>query len=572
MKQKFSVSLSLALVLAMLVTSLALADQVINTIDTTIDPALESRTIDAGSSTTVGYYIKNQNTSQGGDPVNQCNVAGGFPATVTLNVPSGVTASPSSLVFTDCDVTQYITFSSSTPNSYTISVQSVSGGRSGGAWDTAPAAFMLIVNPPADSTPPVITPNVSGTLGDNGWYVSDVTVSWSVVDNESAISSSSGCGPTTINADTAGQTLTCTATSTGGTNSQSVTIKRDATAPTISGSASPAPNGAGWNNSDVAVTFTCGDNLSGVASCGPDQTLSSEGAGQSANGTAFDNAGNSANASVSGINIDKTAPTVSASASPAANANGWNNTNVTVSFSGSDSLSGIASCDVPVTLSGEGAGQSASGSCTDLAGNSASATASGINIDKTSPVFGACPAVGPFILNSGLQLVGPISVDAAISGLNTGASTLSGSVDTSSIGLKTINFTAFDNADNSGIKGCSYSVIYSWAGFFQPIDMGMLNVVKGGSGIPVKFSLSGNQGLGIFAAGYPRSVKINCDVTAPTDDIETVTAGGSGLSYDALADQYVYVWKTEKSWANTCRQLQVTLNDGTSHTANFKFK
>ncbi len=52
----------------------------------------------------------------------------------------------------------------------------------------------------------------------------------------------------------------------------------------------------------------------------------------------------------------------------------------------------------------------------------------------------------------------------------------------------------------------------------------------------------------------------------------TVAAGGSSLTYDALADQYVYVWKTEKSWAGTCRQLQVTLNDGTVHTANFKFK
>jgi len=73
--------------------------------------------------------------------------------------------------------------------------------------------------------------------------------------------------------------------------------------------------------------------------------------------------------------------------------------------------------------------------------------------------------------------------------------------------------------------------------------------------------------------GYPKSIKVACDTSLPTDDIEsTVTAGGSSLSYDALADQYVYVWKTEKSWANTCRQLQVTLNDGTSHTANFKFK
>jgi hypothetical protein len=53
---------------------------------------------------------------------------------------------------------------------------------------------------------------------------------------------------------------------------------------------------------------------------------------------------------------------------------------------------------------------------------------------------------------------------------------------------------------------------------------------------------------------------------------ETVNTGGSSLQYDPGADQYIYVWKTDKSWANTCRQFQLMLNDGTLHTANFKFK
>jgi hypothetical protein len=120
--------------------------------------------------------------------------------------------------------------------------------------------------------------------------------------------------------------------------------------------------------------------------------LSSEGAGQSASGTCTDKAGNSASATQSAINIDKTAPSVSAARSPLANVNGWNNTNVTVSFTCSDLLSGVASVDSPVTLSGEGAGQSATGNCTDKAGNSASATQSGINIDKTAPTISLRPA------------------------------------------------------------------------------------------------------------------------------------------------------------------------------------
>ena len=58
------------------------------------------------------------------------------------------------------------------------------------------------------------------------------------------------------------------------------------------------------------MSYTCADNLSGVASCGPDATLSSEGAGQSDTGTAVDNAGNTDTDTVSGIDIDLTAPGV----------------------------------------------------------------------------------------------------------------------------------------------------------------------------------------------------------------------------------------------------------------------
>jgi YVTN family beta-propeller protein len=117
-------------------------------------------------------------------------------------------------------------------------------------------------------------------------------------------------------------------------------------------------------------------------------------------------------------------------------------------------------------------------------------------------------------------------------------------------------------------------VVYSFSGFFRPVDnTPTLNLTKAGSAIPVKFSLSGNQGLSILAAGYPKSQNINCDTSTPLDAIEeTVTAGSSSLSYDPIADQYVYVWKTEKAWAGTCRQLIVRLNDGIDHVANFKFK
>ena len=130
------------------------------------------------------------------------------------------------------------------------------------------------------------------------------------------------------------------------------------------------------------------DDLSGIdagASDLGDDVLSSEGAGQSATGTPVDLAGDSASATESPINIDLTDPTISSSRSVAPNANGWNNTDVTVSFSCGDDLSAVDTCSADSTLTGEGAGQTVTGTAVGLAGNSASTIVGPINIDKTAP-------------------------------------------------------------------------------------------------------------------------------------------------------------------------------------------
>ena len=117
-------------------------------------------------------------------------------------------------------------------------------------------------------------------------------------------------------------------------------------------------------------------------------------------------------------------------------------------------------------------------------------------------------------------------------------------------------------------------VVYNFAGFFQPVDnLPTVNVVNAGQAIPVKFSLNGNQGLNIMAAGYPASSPVACNANEPGSVIEeTVTAGNSSLSYDATTDRYSYVWKTNKAWKGTCRILVVRLNDGSDHFAKFSFK
>jgi len=243
--------------------------------------------------------------------------------------------------------------------------------------------------PPADATPPLIVPSVSPDANAAGWHRQDVSVSWSVTDPESGISSSSGCGLSQLVDETAGSTLTCTATNGAGlTSSQSVTVKLDRTPPTIAGSRAPDANAHGWNNTDVTVSFTCTDALSGVSACSSASTLTSEGADQSVGGGATDAAGNTASTRVSGISIDKTAPEISGSRTPAPNANGWNNTDVTVLFACSDALSGVDSCGpTPQVVSAEGRLQARTGTAIDLAGNSVEATVGFISIDKTGPTI-----------------------------------------------------------------------------------------------------------------------------------------------------------------------------------------
>ena len=115
---------------------------------------------------------------------------------------------------------------------------------------------------------------------------------------------------------------------------------------------------------------------------------------------------------------------------------------------------------------------------------------------------------------------------------------------------------------------------YNWTGFFQPVDNTLWNSAKAGQAIPVKFNLGGDQGLDIFRSGYPKITARACPGSSalvdPIEEYVTVTAGGSSLTYGM--QQYVYVWKTQKTYAGKCFVFELGLKDGTSHTFNVQFK
>lgn len=270
-----------------------------------------------------------------------------------------------------------------------------------------------------DKTPPVAMASAIPVPNANGWNNTSVTVTSTGTDLGSGIDFCTG--QITLLGDGSGQSGSGTCTDKAGNVSAPATITGiniGKTPPTVTfGAPNPAPNPAGWNNTNVTMPFTASGNPSGVASTNPTTSpllFSTDGAAVMGTVTVTDKAGNSATVTSPAVKIDKTPPLATTSVSPTPNSNGWNNTNVTVSFTGTDILSGIASCSPQVVFSGEGANQSASGICTDAAGNTSQpATVSHINIDKTPPTISGMPVAGCSLWPPNKKLVQIAAITAA---------------------------------------------------------------------------------------------------------------------------------------------------------------
>lgn len=195
--------------------------------------------------------------------------------------------------------------------------------------------------------------------------------------------------------------------------------------------------------------------------------------------------------------------------------------------------------------------------------------------DTVAPVI-TLNGANPMQVGFGTVFVDPgATASDGCAGNLTSAIVVTGSVDTNTVGFYALTYSVSDPSGHSDTEVRTVEVLpYNFTGFFSPIDNPpAFNEMKAGQAAPVKFSLGGNQGLNIFAAGSPSSVQISCNNSDPIAPVEeTETAGSSALSYDPTTDRYKYTWKTESSWKNTCRQLTVTLRDNTVHVAKFTFK
>jgi alpha-tubulin suppressor-like RCC1 family protein len=146
-------------------------------------------------------------------------------------------------------------------------------------------------------------------------------------------------------------------------------------------------------------------------------------------------------------------------------------------------------------------------------------------------------------------------------------------------GARTVTATVVDGDGGVGTAAVDVTIVsvtpaMQFTGFFHPVDnLPVVNVVKAGSTVPLKFSLGGDFGMDIFAAGFPATQKTSCASGERLDSLEeTSQPGARTLTYDPATDRYQYNWQTSKSWAGQCHTLVLSFTDGTTATALFRFK
>ncbi|HWJ02476.1 MAG TPA: PxKF domain-containing protein, partial [Verrucomicrobiae bacterium] len=347
----------------------------------------------------------------------------------------------------------------------------------------------------------------------------------------------------------------------GNVGSGSISISLDKTAPNIN-AVVPSANPFGWYNTDITVGFNAEDTLSGVDSVSGPVTLTDEGESQPVSGRAVDRAGNQATATTT-VNIDKTPPTVTATAAAEPNSHGWYRSDVIFNVSAVDSLSGVASVDTPVTVGSEGANQLVPSYATDKAGNVGAATAT-VNIDKTAPdvQVNGVTNNGVYTLN---QAVSPSwTADDLLSGVESIVPSGS-SLDTGSVGEKTFSVTATDNAGNANTVTITYNVVYNFGGILQPINPAGSSVFKLGSTVPVKFQLTDSDKVFVstaLAKIYYAKIKDNI-VGTNVEAVSTSNATtGNLFRYDLTNNQYIFNLSTKSGFSPGTYQISIILDDG----------
>lgn len=225
---------------------------------------------------------------------------------------------------------------------------------------------------------PTISVTLSPASNANGWNNTAVTAHFECTPGGAPLVS---CPPDQeIRTEGPNQTVSGTVTDASGA-SASVTSSQfsiDLTRPSVAIELTP-PASNGWYTTEVTAHFACQDALSGITSCDADKVITSEGPDLSVSGGATDLAGNTQTTIRIGINIDRTAPTITVELLPPS-PNGSYTGPVTARFTCTDAGSGIAGCPPEQRFTTPGVGLTATGTVSDVAGNAASVTSAPFSI------------------------------------------------------------------------------------------------------------------------------------------------------------------------------------------------
>ncbi|HWS99558.1 MAG TPA: putative Ig domain-containing protein [Pyrinomonadaceae bacterium] len=376
---------------------------------------------------------------------------------------------------------------------------------------------------------------------------------------------------------------------------ETVTVKVvDATAPASSAALSETANGAGWHKQNVTVSITAQDPQAGsgvkrvtyttsgaqstaspveVSGAAASLVISAEGL-TSVSYFATDNAGNSEPAQVLTIRLDKTSPSISAQRDTPANAAGWNNADVHSSYSASDSLSGLDGSS-PATgahvFTQEGAGQSRAFTVTDLAGNTASATITGVNIDKTAPVVTlSAPQDGAaYLLKQ--PAAAAYNCSDALSGVGQCAGTAAngGALNTNAVGAFTFTVQAADLAGNVAAAGPNRYTV----GFGEVLLYDPTKAHQRGSTIPFKLKITDYYGANYSAPGLAVTAlaAVKLSGYAP-GDVSALTDATPDENFKLTGDQYHFNLKTTGFTPGTYALIYSVTGDPRTHSAQFQIR
>ena len=115
---------------------------------------------------------------------------------------------------------------------------------------------------------------------------------------------------------------------------------------------------------------------------------------------------------------------------------------------------------------------------------------------------------------------------------------------------------------------------WTFVGFTQPVDNGgVLNALQAGQAVPLKWRLLDPTGAPVtdLASAAIQVASFTCPGAAATDAVEEFAEAGSGLK-NLGNGYYQFNWKTSKSYAGSCRRLDLDLGEGLTRSALFKFK